>query len=109
MGFMYILQCSDGTYYVGSTKNLELRLKQHQNGEGSNYTKKRLPVVLKYYELYGRIDHAFYREKQVQGWSRKKREALINGEFEKLPELSQNNQEEVNTYDNGGFDKLNHL
>jgi putative endonuclease len=100
MGFMYILQCSDGTYYVGSTKNLELRLQQHQNGEGANYTKKRLPVFLKYYEIYGRIDHAFYREKQVQGWSRKKREALINGEFEKLPELSQNNQDVVRSNEN---------
>lgn len=92
MGFMYILQCSDGTYYVGSTKNLELRLLQHQKGEGANYTKKRLPVILKYYEVYGRIDHAFYREKQVQGWSRKKREALINGDFAQLPLLSKNNQ-----------------
>ena len=57
-------------------------------GEGANYTKKRLPVTLVYYEIYTRIDYAFYREKQVQGWSRKKKEALIKRKFEDLPELA---------------------
>lgn len=85
---MYILECSDGSYYVGSTNNLELRLMQHQNGEGSIYTKTRLPVKLVYFEEFRRIDEAFYREKQVQGWGRKKKEALINAEMEKLPEYS---------------------
>jgi putative endonuclease len=86
--YCYILECSDGSYYTGSTKNLELRLQQHQNGEGANHTKKRLPVKLVYVELFDRIDKAFYREKQIQGWSRAKKEALINGEFNRLPELS---------------------
>ncbi len=76
--YMYILECADGSYYTGSTKNLEQRLLQHQNGEGANHTKKHLPVKLVYYEEYTRIDEAFYREKQVQGWSRRKKEALIN-------------------------------
>lgn len=89
-GWMYILECSDGSYYTGSTNNLELRLEQHQNGAGANHTKKHLPVKLVYFEEFQRIDEAFYREKQVQGWSRKKKEALINGEFGKLPELSKN-------------------
>ena len=87
-GFMYILECSDGSYYTGSTVDLELRLIQHLAGEGANHTKKRLPVKLVYYEEYQRIDEAFYREKQVQGWSRKKKEALIRGEFDQLPELA---------------------
>jgi putative endonuclease len=87
-GFMYILQCSNGQYYTGSTNNLELRLAQHQNGEGANFTKKHLPVQLVYYEEFSRIDLAFYREKQVQGWSRKKKEALINGQFAKLHDFS---------------------
>jgi putative endonuclease len=87
-GYMYILKCADGTFYTGSTNNLELRLAQHQNGEGANHTKKRLPVKLVYYEKYPRIDEAFYREKQVQGWNRKKKMALINGENGKLPELA---------------------
>jgi putative endonuclease len=89
-GYMYILECSDGSYYTGSTVDLELRLAQHQAGEGANHTKKRLPVKLLYYEEYQRIDEAFYREKQVQGWSRKKKEALINNCPEDLPLLSKN-------------------
>lgn len=87
---MYILECCNGSYYTGSTVNLELRLEQHQNGEGANHTKKYLPVHLVYFEEYQRIDEAFYREKQVQGWSRKKKEALIKGlpeeELKKLAE-----------------------
>ncbi len=91
-GFMYILKCEDGSYYTGSTVNLELRLAQHQNGEGSNHTRKNLPVVLVYYEEFQKIEDAFYREKQIQGWSRKKKEALIENRSEDLPLLSKNNQ-----------------
>jgi len=87
-GYMYILECADGSYYTGSTNNLERRLQQHQNGEGANYTKKHLPAKLVYFEEFQRIDGAFYREKQVQGWSKKKKEALINGCFDKLSNLS---------------------
>ena len=87
-GYMYILLCSDGSYYTGSTIDLVKRLEQHQNGEGANHTKKRLPVTLLYYEEYPRIDQAFCREKQVQGWSRKKKEALIEGFSNLLPELA---------------------
>lgn len=87
-GYMYILECCDGSYYTGSTNSLELRMQQHHNGEGANHTKKRLPVKLVYVEEFNRIDEAFYREKQVQGWSRKKKKALIYGFHEKLPELS---------------------
>lgn len=64
-GYMYILLCSDESYYTGSTNNLELRLDQHQAGKGANHTRKRLPVKLIYYEEYSHIDNAFYREKQV--------------------------------------------
>ena len=89
-GFMYILQCSDGSYYTGSTKDLELRIRQHNAGEGANYTRKRLPVKLVYYEEFQRIDDSFYREKQIQGWSRKKKEALIESRHEDLPLLARN-------------------
>lgn len=104
IGYMYILECSDGSYYTGSTTNLELRLQQHQNGEGANHTKKRLPVKLVYYEEYARIDEAFYREKQVQGWCRKKKEALINRKPELLPKLAIAYKD----LHSGGFDSLNH-
>ncbi len=88
-GFMYILLYSDGSYYTGSTNNLELRLAQHQSGEGANHTQKRLPVQLLYFEEFDRIDEAFYREKQFQGWSRTKKEALITGQSEELKKLAE--------------------
>ena len=89
IGFMYILECSNGAYYIGSTINLDLRFEQHQNGQGANFTKKHLPVKLVYYEEFQRVDEAFYREKQVQGWSRKKKEALINGFTDQLHHLAE--------------------
>ena len=85
---MYILKCANDKFYTGSTKNLERRLNQHQSGEGANFTKKHLPVELVYFEIFARIDWAFYRENQIQGWSHKKKEALINGDLQKLKELS---------------------
>jgi putative endonuclease len=88
VGFMYILKCSDGSYYTGSTKDIVRRLWEHNNSLGANYTKKRLPVKLVYFEEYSRIDEAFHREKQIQGWSRQKKEALINGENTLLPDLA---------------------
>ncbi len=87
---MYILECSNESYYVGSTIDLALRFMQHQKGEGANHTKKYLPIKLVYVEIYSRIDLAFNREKQIQGWSRKKKEALINNQKETLPDLSKN-------------------
>ena len=87
-GYTYILECADGSYYTGSTNDLTFRLEQHQRGEGANHTRKRLPVKLVYVEEYPRIDEAFYREKQIQGWSRKKKEALIGGRNRDLPELA---------------------
>src|SRR5690606_34251132 len=87
-GWMNILKCADDSYYTGSTNNLERRLVQHQNGKGANHTAKRLPITLVYFEEFDRVDKAFYREKQVQGWRRKKKEALIHGMPEKLHELA---------------------
>ncbi len=86
--YVYILECSDGSYYTGSTIDLEKRLNQHQNGLGANHTKKRLPVKLVYAEEFTRVDEAFYREKQIQGWSRNKKEALIEKNYDNLPKLS---------------------
>jgi putative endonuclease len=85
---MYILECSDGSYYTGSTVNLEARLWQHENGLGANHTRKHLPVKLVYSEFYDYVSDAFYREKQVQGWSRAKKRALIEGRHEDLPKLA---------------------
>lgn len=87
-GYVYILQCCDGSFYTGSTIDIERRMKEHQNGYGANYTRKRLPVRLIYLEEFTRIDEAFYREKQIQGWSRRKKRALIKENYDQLIELS---------------------
>lgn len=86
---MYMLECSDGTYYVGSTVDLRLRFEQHQAGAGARYTSVRLPVRLVYHEEFDEVRAAFAREKQVQKWSRAKRQALIDGRQKSLPELSE--------------------
>ena len=85
---MYILKCSDGTYYTGSTRDLLNRLVKHHLGTAANYTRKRRPVELVFFEEFDTIQKAFLREKQVQGWRREKKEALIKGQLNKLPELS---------------------
>jgi len=85
---MYILRCSDNTFYVGSTWDVERRLAQHEQGEAANYTRSRRPVALVYVEEYTRIDDAFRREKQVQNWSHAKRQALIDGDVAALRALS---------------------
>ena len=85
---MYILECADGSYYTGSTKNLPRRMWQHQNGLGANHTAKRLPVTLVYAEAFERVADAFAREKQVQGWSRAKKEALMRSDWGRLNVLA---------------------
>ena len=88
MPWMYILECSDGSYYVGSTVNLERRLWEHNEGLGAKYTARRRPVKLVYTAEFDTIAEAYAREKQVQGWGRAKRSALIRGDYAALPELA---------------------
>jgi putative endonuclease len=88
MEHMYILECADGSYYTGSTIDLERRLWQHQNGLGAKHTANRLPVKLIYCEFFEHVSDAFNREKQVQGWTRQKKEALIAGDINRLHELA---------------------
>lgn len=87
-GYVYILEYADGKYYTGSTNNIELRMAQHIAGEGSDYTKKRLPVKLVFLEEFQRIDEAYYREQQIKGWSRNKKIALIEKNYSALPILA---------------------
>jgi putative endonuclease len=79
MAHAYILRCSDGTYYVGSTRDLQRRLEQHRAGLGSEYTRRRLPVTLAWSNEFERVDDAFAWEKRIQGWSHAKREAFMAG------------------------------
>jgi putative endonuclease len=84
----YLLLCGDGSYYVGSTRNLEHRMEQHDAGLGGRYTSRRMPVRLVWYRESDRIDEAYALEKKIQNWSRAKREALIEGRLGDLPALS---------------------
>ena len=88
-GYMYILKCADGTFYVGSTVDLEKRLQEHFSGLGSNYTRKNEVKKSVYFETYTCIEDAFKREQQVKKWSHKKKEALINRDIKSLHDLSQ--------------------
>ena len=85
---MYILRCADGSYYVGSTRDIIARFEKHQAGEGAEYTRRRLPVELVFVQPCESIVQAYWFEKKVQNWSRAKREALINGELHLLPGLA---------------------
>ena len=87
--FVYILKCSDTTYYTGITSNLEKRLLEHTSGEmRDSYTYSRRPVILEFYCEFTNPNQAIDTEKQIKKWSRAKKEALIKGEFEKLPNLA---------------------
>jgi putative endonuclease len=88
MPWAYMLRCADNSYYVGSTTDLERRVSEHQQGLGAIYTRRRLPVVLVWSAEFARIDEAFAFEKRVQGWGRRKREALISGALDHLPMLA---------------------
>ena len=87
--YIYIIQCSDDSYYVGVSNDVEKRFYEHQEGLISGcYTHKRRPLKLMYVEESSDVLAAISREKQIKGWTRKKKEALIEGDSEKLIELS---------------------
>jgi putative endonuclease len=87
--WLYILKCSDGSYYVGTTRtDLETRIGEHQAGRFGGYTSTRRPVNLVHSEYFDRIQDAIAAERKVKGWSRAKKEALINRQFERLRDLS---------------------
>ncbi len=86
--YVYILRCSDGSYYVGSTDDVQQRIAAHNAGRGPSYTSRRRPVRLIYSESYDNKSSAVRRERQVKRWSRAKKEALISGNVEDLKRLS---------------------
>ena len=90
--YTYILRCSDGSYYTGHTEDLETRLAEHQTGAFLGYTQKRLPVELVFSDEFQAREDALDREKQIKGWSRAKKEALIAGDWEGLREISRPTQ-----------------
>jgi predicted GIY-YIG superfamily endonuclease len=87
--FVYILRCRDGHYYVGSTGgSLEHRISEHNAGVIDGYTKSRRPVRLAFAQEFQRITDAIAAERQLNGWSRAKKEALIGGDLDALPRLA---------------------
>jgi len=86
--WVYILKCSDGSYYSGSTSNLEKRISEHQNGLIKGYTSMRLPIELAFSEYFEDVYIAISAERQIKGWTRAKKKALINGDFELLKVLA---------------------
>jgi predicted GIY-YIG superfamily endonuclease len=87
--YLYILRCAEGSYYVGTTTgSLEKRVAEHQAGIFGGYTAARRPVALIFYHHFERLEDAAAAERQVKGWRREKKEALIRGDFTALPFLA---------------------
>ncbi len=86
--YLYILHCADDSYYIGCGKNLNVRLKEHSLGRASNYTAARLPVRLVFFEEHQSLGEAKIREHQLKRWSRAKKMALIEGDKDRLLNLS---------------------
>ena len=88
--YVYILRCSDGTYYTytGTTQDLKHRIKAHNDGRAANYTALRRPVKLVFSEVHPNIKAAISRERQIKRWTRSKKEALISGNINVLKKLS---------------------
>jgi putative endonuclease len=86
---LYILCCADGSYYVGTTRDdLDKRISEHQAGTYDGYTTYRRPVKLVFHQSFERITDAVTAERQIKGWRREKKEALIRGDYAKLSLLA---------------------
>lgn len=87
-GWAYMLECADGSYYVGSTSNLTQRVAQHNEGFFGGYTASRRPVRLVWSQGFQHMIEAIAAERQIKGWTRAKKQALISGDFDLLHELA---------------------
>ena len=88
--YVYILECADGSYYIGFTYDLFTRVKYHYKGEGAAYTRKRLPVELVFFTEFSKQCDALDFEKQIKKWKKSKKKALIEGDLKLLQALSKN-------------------
>ncbi|MDT4329861.1 GIY-YIG nuclease family protein [Methylomonas sp. MS20] len=87
MFWVYILRCADGSYYTGHTDNLEKRIAQHQAGECGGYTLPRPPVECIWSQATSTREEALSAERQIKGWSRKKKEAMMRGDWAEVSRL----------------------
>jgi putative endonuclease len=87
--FLYTVRCSDGSYYTGTARaGLERRIAEHNSGSYGGYTARRRQVTLVFSQWFDRIADAIAAERQVKGWSRAKKDALIRGDFDQLRNLA---------------------
>lgn len=92
ISFVYIIECSDNSFYVGVTNDIFRRFSEHENGiDTKSYTFNRRPLKLVFYTSFTDLNIAIEREKQIKKWSKNKKKALINGEFSQLPNLAKKN------------------
>jgi putative endonuclease len=91
--YTYLLRCSDGSFYAGHTDDLDNRIAAHQTGMIPGYTFSRRPLVLVWAESFGTRDEALTAERRIKGWSRAKKQALIDGDWERLRLLARNRQD----------------
>ncbi len=82
--YTYILECADHSFYTGITSNLETRLYQHESGQITGFTSTRLPVKLVWFQEFSTPDEAIKTEKQIKGWGRAKKKALIENDWERV-------------------------
>lgn len=86
--YVYMLKCSDGSYYIGHTDNLAMRLAEHKSSKYKGYTAKRLPVELVYHEAFESREDAFVAERKIKKWTRNKKEALVAENWSKISQLA---------------------
>ena len=89
--WVYILHCADGSYYTGHTENLEVRFAQHVSGEIAGYTSTRRPVTLVFSQEVATREEALTSERQIKGWSRAKKEAMMRGDWTEVSRLARGN------------------
>ena len=90
--WVYILRCADGSYYTGHTENIEKRFQEHQSGAIRGcYTFNRRPLELQFVQEFPTRTEALASERQIKGWSRKKKDALIRGDWVEISRLANKN------------------
>jgi putative endonuclease len=88
--YVYILKCKDNSYYTGITNNIDRRIFEHKKGiNKSCYTFKRRPIELQFFQEFNDVLQAIYFEKKIKGWTRAKKKALIDGDWDMLQILSE--------------------
>lgn len=98
MFWVYILKYNDGSYYTGHTDNLEKRINLHKSGECACYTASRLPLDLAWSQEFNSREEALSAERQIKGWNRKKKEAMMRGDWTEVSRLAQNKSPRGNIY-----------